>query len=473
VKIRHKLTLYFSLASTLIILGFGISVYFFSAQYRKNEFFQRLKARVEIAEKFFLERSNFSEEEAAKIRDQFLNTLPSETEEVATISTDWRHRLKHEYPTDFLEELELHDEVYFYNDTVQGVGRIFHLKDGNYAVMITAVDKIGMRVLGNLRVIITLTILVAIMVITTLSYYLSNRLIWPISRKIRRANTISGTNLHERLIVYNPDDELGEMAIAFNKLLDRLEGAFKMQKLFVANASHEIRNPLTAILGETEVALARDRSVEEYRESLKSISMEADRLNLLINNLFQLSSVSDNVVSIKREPILLTELINDARKKHDFLNPNNQLLVHFDEFAKNEVVIVFGNRILLQTALINIMDNASKFSSDDVVIMDVTVKNESVTITVVDKGVGIPENDIAKITQPFFRAENVRQIRGTGIGIPLTLRIVEIHGGKLDVQSELNKGTTVTITLPLAAAVGSKSINYPSKKSFASVLITF
>lgn len=471
-KIRHKLTLYFSVASTLIILGFGISVYFFSAQYRKNEFFQRLKARVEIAEKFFLERSTFSEDDAAKIRDQFLNTLPNETEEVVTISPGWRHRLKHEYPTDFLEELELR-EVYFYNDTVQGVGRIFHLKDGNYAVMITAVDKIGMRVLGNLRVIITLTILAAIMVITTLSYYLSNRLIWPISRKIRKANTISGTNLHERLIVYNPDDELGEMAIAFNKLLDRLEGAFKMQKLFVANASHEIRNPLTAILGETEVALARDRSADEYRESLKSISVEADRLNLLINNLFQLSSVSDNVVNIKREPILLTELINDARKKHDFLNPNNQLQVHFDELAKNEEVIVFGSRILLQTALINIMDNASKFSSDDVVAMGMTVNNENVTITVVDRGVGIPENDIAKITQPFFRADNVRQIRGTGIGIPLTLRIVEIHGGKLDVQSELNKGTTVTITLPLAAAVGSKSINYPSKKSFSSVLITF
>lgn len=465
-KIRHKLTLYFSLASALIILAFGVSVYFFSAQYRKNEFFQRLKTRVEIAEKFFLERATFSEEDYTKIRDQFLNRLPDETEEVAELSSGWQRKLTHTYPTDFLEAIVNQDEVYFYNDTIQGAGRVFHLKDGNYAVIITAVDKVGMRVLGNLRTIITLSIMGCIIVISILSYYISKRLIWPISRKIHKANTISGTNLHERLIVYNPDDELGEMAIAFNKLLDRLEGAFNMQKLFVANASHEIRNPLTAILGETEVALSKDRSIEDYKESLKSISLEADRLNLLINNLFQLSSVSYNIVNIKREPILVVELINDARKKHDLLNPNNQFRVYFDvEFKKYEPFI-YGNKNLLETALINIFDNASKFSSDDVVDMHVKVIDEMLVITVKDCGVGIPANDIPKITQPFFRADNVRQIRGTGIGIPLTLRIIEIHDGKLAVESELHKGTTVTISLPIFKNVEMKSEYYSSDEAF-------
>ena len=101
-KIRHKLTLYFSLASAVIILAFGLSVYFFSAQYRQNEFFQRLKKRVEIAEKFFLERSKFSDQDYAKIREQFLNTLPNETEEVAPLSPGWQDSLDHHYPADFL-----------------------------------------------------------------------------------------------------------------------------------------------------------------------------------------------------------------------------------------------------------------------------------------------------------------------------------------------------------------------------------
>jgi signal transduction histidine kinase len=358
-------------------------------------------------------------------------------------------------------------EAYFYNDSVQGAARKF-VKDGqSSAILITAVDKVGIRVLGNLRTIITLTILISITVISILSYYISKTLIWPISKKIHKANTIGGTNLHERLIVYNPDDELGEMAIAFNKLLDRLEGAFRMQKLFIANASHEIKNPLTAILGEAEIALVKDRSTEEYKESLKSISLEADRLNLLINNLFQLSSVNDSTAKVKGMSILVIDLINESRTKHDLLNPGNQLKIYYDPISKTNEPVVYGNRILLETALINIMDNASKFSSDDKVDMFVTVTRETLSITIVDRGVGIPENDLSKINQPFFRADNVRQIRGTGIGIPLTLRIVELHGGKLEVKSQLNKGTTVQITLPLAADVGNTKVNYPSQKSLA------
>lgn len=450
-KIRHKLTLFFSLASGLTVLAFGVSVYFFSAQYRKNEFFQRLKTRVEIAEKFFLERSSFSSLDSIRIRDQFLNTLPNESEEVIRINDGWENRVRYNYPDIFLESLSAQEEAYFDNDTLQGAGRIFHLKDGNYAVIITAVDKVGMQVLANLRTIVTLSILGCIIVTSILSHYISRTLIWPITKKINKANSITGTNLHERLVVYNPDDELGEMAFAFNRLLDRLEGAFKMQKLFVANASHEIRNPLTAILGETEVALTKDRSTDDYKESLRSISMEADRLNLLINNLFQLSSVTDNVANIHREFLQVDELVHSSRKKHDLLNPNNQLRVHFENYFKDNNPTVYGNKHLLETALINIMDNASKFSSDEVVLVEVGVEEDMLSVVVKDKGVGIPPDDIPKITQPFFRADNVRQIRGTGIGIPLCLRIIQIHEGKLDVKSELNKGTVVTIQLPLAA----------------------
>jgi signal transduction histidine kinase len=178
--------------------------------------------------------------------------------------------------------------------------------------------------------------------------------------------------------------------------------------------------------------------------------MEADRLNLLINNLFQLSSVTDNVANIHRELLVVDELVLSARKKHDLLNPNNQLRVQFENYFKDISPAVYGNKNLLETALINIMDNASKFSSDEVVLVEVGVAEGMLSIVVKDKGVGIPPDDIPKITQPFFRADNVRQIRGTGIGIPLCLRIIQIHDGELDVKSELNKGTVVTIRLPLA-----------------------
>jgi signal transduction histidine kinase len=449
-KIRHKLTFYFSLACTLIILVFGISVYFFSAQHRKNEFFQRLKTRVEIAEKIFLEREAFSEEDYDKIRRQFLNSLPDETEEVVELNEGWQQKLTYRYPDDFLETLLEQEEAYFYNDTIQGAGRIFHLREGNYAVMITAVDKVGMRVLSNLRTIVVLAMLVCIFVISILSHYISRTLMLPIARKIQKANTISVSNLHERLNVFNPDDELGQLAISFNNLLDRLERSFDMQKLFVANASHELRNPLTAILGEAEVALEKERTSRDYQESLKNISMEADRLNLLVNNLLQLSAVSYNPSEIvKRDELRVSDLIFEALKKFELLDPLNQLqLIGYDASTEADR-FVLGNRNLLVTALINVFDNASKFSSNGPVEVTVTSNEETVTISVKDKGVGISKEDIPKITQPFFRADNVRQIRGTGIGIPLTVRILELHQGSLQVESELNQGTTVRITLPL------------------------
>lgn len=448
-KIRHKLTLYFTITSAVILLAFGVSVYFFSAQYRQKEFFARLKTRVEITEKIYLEKEMISEESYGKIREQFLNSLPDETEEVAELTSGWQSTLLYPYPAEFLQTLEETEEAYFYNDTIQGTGRIFHLARGDFAVIITAVDKVGIRVLGNLSTIIVLALSGCIAAMAILSHFISESLMMPISRKIIKANSISVKNLHERLNVYNPDDELGELAIAFNNLLNRLDGSFNMQKLFVANASHEIRNPLTVILGEAEVALEKERSTAHYQESLQNISQEAERLNLLVNNLLQLSTVSDGSTEIKRDDVAVVKLLEDSKKEFDVINPENQVQLKINHDPRLTKLLVYGNAILLKNAIINIFDNASKFSSNDLVTVVAEKMDDIIAIIVQDKGIGIPTEDIPKITQPFFRADNVRQIRGTGIGIPLTLKIIELHGGELQFSSKLNEGTKVRITLPL------------------------
>jgi signal transduction histidine kinase len=448
VKIRHKLTLYFSLASAIIILGFGFAVYYFTSWYRKNEFFQRLTERIEIAEQFFLEKDAFSPADYEKIRVQFLNSLPQETEEVVKLpySPD---SLRYQYPTSFLDNIQTEDNVmYFSNDTIQGAGSVFHLKGGNYVVVITAVDHIGNRLLYNLRTIGALAMLICILVISALSHSISKILIFPIARKIRKANRISVENLHERLNVYNLDDELGELAIAFNHLLDRLEEAFKVQKLFVANASHEIRNPLTAILGETEVALEKVRTALEYKESLQNISIEAERLNGLVNNLLQLSTITYTNTEIKKENVHMIDFLKHVIDEFQVTLPKSILKLRIQEVNTNEA-IVMANPNLLATALNNLIDNACKFSSYSPVDISLTFQPGKVLITITDNGIGISAEDIPKVKQPFFRAENVRSIKGTGIGIPLSNRVVELHNGQLEISSELNKGTIVTVILPL------------------------
>jgi signal transduction histidine kinase len=456
VKLRDRLTFFFSLAAATILLAFGISVYFFSAQYRKNEFYIRLQKRIDITEKMYLEKESFTPEAYELIRKQFLNTLPDETEEVIPITSGWKERISSRYSSEFIESLRQHEEAFFFEQERQGVGRIFHLAGGDYAVIITAVDKIGINVLANLQTILVLAIAIGIAVMTLMSHYLSGKILQPITAKIKKANTISAKNLHERLRVFNPDDEIGQLAMAFNRLLDRIDLAFHAQKLFVANASHEIRNPLTAIIGEADVALEKNRATEEYKEALTRIQLEAERLNRLVNNLLQLSAVSSNLHEIKREDLSVNRLVEEAVETYRAMNPECRITMSMS----NHDPCVHGNKNLLQTAVINLLDNASKFSDNTEVKISVAIVQDTVEVSVADRGVGIPVEDIPKIIQPFFRSENVRQIRGTGIGIPLTVRIVELHHGKFDVNSVLNEGTVVKLTFPLAAGLVSPRIDH-------------
>lgn len=448
-KIRHRFSIFFGITSSLVLLAFGISIYYFSAQYRQKEFNIRLMKRVDITEKMFLERESFTEESYELIREQFLNILPEETEEVVQIKAGWRDELSYPYPQEFIDQLESEGVAYYSNENRQGAGRIFQLSGGSYAVLIVAVDLVGINVLKNLRTILITGLIIGVVIMILTSYYMSNRILAPISAKIKKANTISVSNLHERLRVFNPEDEIGQLALAFNRLLDRLDEAFHSQKLFVANASHEIRNPLTVIIGEADLALDKDRPVQEYQESLKTIQSEADRLNLLVNNLLQLSTVSYNAADFKLEIISLSRLLLESKKKFDLLNTENQVRFNFDIHADLVNLGLSGNMNLLQTAFINILDNASKFSGNAPVTVDILYQDDHIIISVRDQGVGIAPADIPKIRQPFFRAENVRKIRGTGIGIPLTVKIIELHSGKFEVESELNKGTVVRIVLPV------------------------
>jgi signal transduction histidine kinase len=399
----------------------------------------------------FLEKDHFQPDDFKRIEDQFLNRLPQETEEVIQVSDDFKSNLKEKYPEDFLSELITKEVAYFEDGQRQGSGRIFHLNDGDYIVVLTAVDQVGIRMMSYLITIIVLSLAGSVIAILFVSYYFSGKVIDPISKKIQKANAISVRNLHERLAVIDPDDEIGELAIAFNKMMDRLTASFEAQRSFIDNASHEMRNPLTAIMGEAEVALEKDRSPEEYENSLRSISHEADRLNNMVNNLLQLATINYREFSFKRELIDVQELLTETKNKFDFSSPQNQAELTFDQKIKNKnPLYVEGNNHLLQTALLNIFDNASKFSYYKPVKISVHSENgENVVITVRDQGVGIPKEDIPKVRQPFHRAANVRKIQGTGIGIPLSVKIIELHHGSFEISSELNKGTEAKIILPI------------------------
>lgn len=444
-KLRHKLAFTYGLLTVGLLTIFGLTVYYFESEHRKEEFYKQLKNRVEITEKMVLERSAFTQEAFEKIREQFLNKLPKETEDVVPLVSGWRSQLTVNCPDNFLQELENTGEAIFTQGDRQGAGRVFYLEGGDYAVVITATDEEGLELLGNLKRLLIVTLCVAAVITFLVSYLVAKVILRPVSATIREANTISANNLNYRLPVSDTDDELGQLALAFNGMLERIEQTFQSQKRFVADASHEIRNPLTSILGEAELALEKERTIEEYRLALSQIYQEADRLNRLVNNLLQLSVITTSAPDVKKEKVPAHELVKEAVSIFMRQHPGCNIVTE-----SSVIRPVLVNRNLIVNAILNLLDNACKFSDNSEVKVSMKETEQAVCISISDSGIGIPEQDIPRIRQPFFRSENVRQIPGTGIGIPLTVKIVELHGGSLHINSVLNKGTTVILQIPVS-----------------------
>lgn len=446
-KIRTRLSIAFSSIASAMFIAFAVTVFFFSKYHRSEDFQERLSKRIEITEKIFLEKESFSPEELAKINDQFLHTLTEETEEVVEIVNGQQPEFKHEYPDDFISSIQSPGEFNYENSIREGRAKLFNVKGKNYLIIVTATDVVGYDEIGFLKQVLLLLVLAAIPFIFLGSFILTKRELSPLYKKIQNANTIGASNLDQRLSVYNPNDEIGQMAIAFNGLLERLESSFDAQKSFIRNASHEIKNPLTAIMGETEVTLSKVRTPEEYEQTLKVVLSEVEGLDATVNNLLQLSKVLSSDEGVKLESICLNEFLMEVKKGFDFLNPQNEIIVEVEESA--EGLKIRGNKNLLKTALLNIMDNACKFSENKLVQVKLSGVVEMLHLSVEDRGIGIKPEELGKVLTPFYRGYNTLQIKGSGIGLSLTARIIELHQGKFTLESREKKGTTVVIKLPI------------------------
>jgi signal transduction histidine kinase len=440
-KIRTRLSLLFSLITSAVFIAFGCTVYLFSENHRSEDFQDHLEKRVVITEKIFLEKESFSAIELDKITDQFLHTLSEETEEVVEIKAGLKLKFKHDYPEDFLQNYSSFDVIKYDDNSREGRCRIFDVKGKKYLIIVTAVDVVGIKNLSFLKRVILLLVLIGIPFIFLVSFIFTKRELRPLFQKIENANRIGASNLHERLSVYNPNDEIGQMATAFNSLLDRLETAFEAQKSFISNAAHEIKNPLTAIMGEAEVVLSKERVGSEYVSALKIVLLESERLDNTVNNLLQLSKVLTQDEDIRYDKLKLQDFVFEVKSSFDFINPDNEILI---DDSGTELMIL-GNKNLLKTVLINLFDNACKFSNNGIVNVRFEELKDMNVLCIKDEGIGILDGDLDKITMPFYRGENALKMNGSGIGLSLISIIMKLHCGEIKIVSEVGIGTEVKV----------------------------
>lgn len=292
---------------------------------------------------------------------------------------------------------------------------------------------------------------ISILIIIYLTYIFSKRFFEPINKIITKVNSISTDNIHLRLDDNRNTVEINRLTTTFNNLLNRIEIAFETNKNFISNASHEFGTPLTAIIGEADVALMKDRTPAEYKDALQKILKQSERLNKISQSLLFLAQIGYKENKLNYTILRTDELILQANEIMNQLVPKNNIKIDFELLPENPKKLkIFGNKELIILAMTNILTNACKYSSNKPVVVSLASTNNEILMIFKDQGIGIPESDLPFIYDPFFRASNTAAYDGYGIGLPLTQNIIKIHKGELLINSVLHKGVTVQIKLPIA-----------------------
>ncbi|SHI43783.1 HAMP domain-containing sensor histidine kinase [Flavobacterium terrae] len=450
-KKQSRIILLFLVPFLIVIFLFSIFIYFTVSDYSEDYLFKLLEARANkvAKERFEGQKNLIDTEDPDKLpheRDFFIpiNNKKSFFEESKEVGIHER----------FFTDVIKRGEAQFVTKDYLYKGIKYKTNKGDYIVITVAENYFEINQAENLIKTLLFAIAAAFLLLLYIALYFSKNIFKPISAITEKVKEISSENLHLRLNEDNANEELYELSSTFNDMLDRIETSFETQNNFISNASHELRTPLTAIIGETDVVLSKPRQTNEYIESLKIILQEAEKLDNKTKALLFLAQTGFNGKTQKFEKIRIDQLLWDVKENLDILNSKNRIHLDMELLPENPLKLkVSGNTQLLHLAFSNIISNGCKYSNYDHVTVSIGASDDNVYIVIKDKGIGIPENEIKYIYDPFFRASNTKNYEGYGIGLPLTRNIIRMHNGKLLVTSIENQGTTVQITLPSIKSV--------------------
>lgn len=451
-NIKTKLSIQFTITVMVIITLFSVFIYVFTINHRRAVYNTRLEDRaITISEIYVRNIENF--DIRRDIYKSGTNTLIDESILIVDIKNNkiFQHGTRaNSIDTTNLSEFDA-GNVYI-ERTDKYEGNLYHLKKGSIDVVIQiiAIDTYGYIRLSFLQIVLIISWFASLLFTALMSWFFVKNILSPISDVVDQVNEININNLDARVNEGNGKDEIAQLAKTFNEMLERLELSFNLQKTFVSNASHELKTPLTSITGQLEVCLLNDRTNEEYKEILNSVLEDIKNLNLLTQQLLDFAQININNISIPFEKIRIDELILSSREDIIKRFPDFNIKIYFENFTEDENnLLINGNEHLLKITFYNLLENAYKYSFNKSVMIYFSIIGNKVKIIFKDSGIGISEEDLQKIAEPFYRSTNVINIKGHGIGLSLVKRIIQIHNGTLEATSKLNVGTSITLCFPI------------------------
>jgi heavy metal sensor kinase len=305
--------------------------------------------------------------------------------------------------------------------------------------------------LRNLRIFLFTAVPSVLVFATLFARFLARRALKPISKIIKTARDIGqGQELSQRIPVFKVQDELGQLALTFNEMMDRLENSFAQMRQFSSDASHELRTPLTVLQGQNELVLSKLRDPKEYQEVIISNLEEIKYMSKVLEDLFVLSRSDENQVLLNYKPMNLRDLVEEVCRHAEMLAEDKDISI---VIAFLEPVKVNGDEVRLRQMVWNILHNGIKYTQPGGELK-VSLLEESgfALVSIQDTGIGIPEKDLPFIFDRFYRVDKARSKDegGSGLGLSICKHIAEGHKGKIEVESKPGLGTRFKIHIPSA-----------------------
>ena len=328
------------------------------------------------------------------------------------------------------------------NEPFHFIEQPFRVKDHNYKLFVfySLADQIALE--SRIRNIFLIASPLLLLFAGFGGYFLARQSLRPIATMSDRAKRISAANLHERLPIANKNDEIGNLALVFNALLDRLDVEFERKRRFMADASHELRTPLAIVRGESEVVLSKDtRTTKEYQESLRIINDESKRLTTIVDDLFTLARADSGELKANFREMYLDELLADCVRSVRTLADKRNITIEIE----GSETLIKADESLLRRLFLNLLDNAVKYNVDGGSI-EVKVADNEVSIS--NTGAEIPAEKLQSIFDRFFRADKSHShndfslMSGAGLGLSIAKTIADLHNANIKI-SRTNEGENI------------------------------
>ncbi|MFQ5328908.1 MAG: sensor histidine kinase [Thermodesulfobacteriota bacterium] len=294
---------------------------------------------------------------------------------------------------------------------------------------------------------------IAVLLAGVIGWFMAGKVLRPVDNITQMARKLGAENLNERLAIPGPKDEIGRLAATFNEMTERLEKSFNKTRQFTADASHELKTPLTIMKGEVELALKSERSMEGMREVLTSALEEIDRMTNIVTNLLDLARVDVDKGAAARSETRLDDIVKGQFERACKLSVERGVAL---ELSGSEAATVMGDPISLGQVIFNLIDNGLKYTQEGGRV-DVSIRSEddSAVVTISDTGVGIGAEDIPHLFDRFYRVDKARsrEAGGAGLGLSICKNLIESHGGRIEVTSRPGDGSTFSVYLPIVKSV--------------------